>query len=479
MRSVIIAVSLLVSFSASAQDTVNAHNFQLVPNDGDLTNGLGTWTSEKHEEGSISVNFMLEHGKEPLSLVEQNSAGEISTAIIENYSVANLGLFYALTEDVAVTVSAPLFLEANGTQIDSRLGIGDFRIATPIILLTSDENTRSLSVVPFLDIPGSYGQNNMGLSEVAGGGIIAGSLTSEKFFGSANLGLQFAPKINYHNLRGGERIFSSLMGGVMLDDDLALRGEIFFKPTLYKNDQPMSDSPLEAMLSLKGQTGNHLSWTLAGSSALSESVGAPIWRVIGGIDVAFGARNKSDCEPCRDVLLSGSGVFNSEGERINGEVIIRHLFSDGSKILTDRLTEVEGGAYAVGCTVSEELVVITDDELILMEPIYFDFDKATIRFPESQNILNALIRTLHAHPELTLIEVAGHTDSRGSHEYNQNLSQARVNSVVEYLTSHGIERRRLIPVGYGEERLLEDCFTSDEECHQKNRRVQFSILGRE
>src|SRR5690606_15034154 len=110
-----------------------------------------------------------------------------------------------------------------------------------------------------------------------------------------------------------------------------------------ENAQPMSDSPLEAMLSLKGQTGDHLSWTLAGSSALSESVGAPTWRILGGIDVAFGARNQSDCESCVGSVIRGGGIFDSNGQEIDGRVhMVR--FPDGKSMdITEELSWLEDG----------------------------------------------------------------------------------------------------------------------------------------
>lgn len=86
---------------------------------------------------------------------------------------------------------------------------------------------------------------------------------------------------------------------------------------------------------------------------------------------------------------------------------------------------------------------------VILENIFYDFDKATLR-PESEQALdNELINILNDNPNIT-IELAAHTDIRGRDAYNQDLSQRRAQSVVDYLISKGIDPGRLTAVGYGE-----------------------------
>jgi len=78
------------------------------------------------------------------------------------------------------------------------------------------------------------------------------------------------------------------------------------------------------------------------------------------------------------------------------------------------------------------------------------------------------------------IEIGSHTDSRGSDAYNLKLSQARAQSVVDYLIGKGIAPERLVAVGYGETKLVNRCSNGvdcTEEEHQKNRRTTFRIIG--
>ncbi|MDR2057542.1 MAG: OmpA family protein [Dysgonamonadaceae bacterium] len=83
----------------------------------------------------------------------------------------------------------------------------------------------------------------------------------------------------------------------------------------------------------------------------------------------------------------------------------------------------------------------------VIENIFYDFDKATLR-PESKEALDEIIAMLDDNPNVT-IELSAHTDRKGSEAYNQNLSQRRAQSVVDYLITKGIAADRLQAMGYG------------------------------
>lgn len=110
--------------------------------------------------------------------------------------------------------------------------------------------------------------------------------------------------------------------------------------------------------------------------------------------------------------------------------------------------------------------------------IYYDFDQAFIR-KESKSELMKLHKLLKDNPNF-IIEIASHTDARGSNTYNQRLSQRRAEAVVKWLIEHGIERDRLVPRGYGESLTANECkdlVKCDEKDHQMNRRTEFRVLG--
>ena len=84
---------------------------------------------------------------------------------------------------------------------------------------------------------------------------------------------------------------------------------------------------------------------------------------------------------------------------------------------------------------------------VLVRNVFYEFDKADLT-PESTAALDRLTNMLKENPNVT-IELAAHCDYRGNDDYNLRLSQRRAESVVRYLTEHGIEAERLTAKGYG------------------------------
>lgn len=108
-----------------------------------------------------------------------------------------------------------------------------------------------------------------------------------------------------------------------------------------------------------------------------------------------------------------------------------------------------------------------------LENIFFDFDKSTLQ-PASEVELEKLLRFLENNPTLK-IELRGHTDDRGSEEYNQELSEARAQRVKSWLVERGIAQERLTARGFGESQP-EVPNTSDEN-RARNRRTEFRIVA--
>ena len=134
-----------------------------------------------------------------------------------------------------------------------------------------------------------------------------------------------------------------------------------------------------------------------------------------------------------------------------------------------------------GATVKEKTITKTIEmrKLVVgvvsvLRNVYFDFDKATFK-TEAYPELNKL-ETMMKQNENLQVEISGHTDSFGSNLINKKISERRANAVKSFLTSKGIDPRRVKTVGYGEERPL---VSNDDEAEgrQFNRRVEFKVLG--
>lgn len=121
---------------------------------------------------------------------------------------------------------------------------------------------------------------------------------------------------------------------------------------------------------------------------------------------------------------------------------------------------------------------IVIDQAVVVNNVYYDFNKASLR-PESFVELDKLVAFFEANPNIT-VELSAHTDSKGSDAYNQNLSEARAKSVVDYLVSKGIDKSKLLAKGYGETQPVADNENADgsdnPEGRQQNRRTEFKVV---
>ena len=116
---------------------------------------------------------------------------------------------------------------------------------------------------------------------------------------------------------------------------------------------------------------------------------------------------------------------------------------------------------------------VADARATITNPVMFEFDKSDLTADDVVR-LDAKIPLLNANPDLR-IRVAGHTDSRGSDEYNMALGQRRAASAKRYLTQHGIPTARIETVSFGEERPV--ATGDDEGSMAQNRRAEFEIIA--
>ena len=158
-----------------------------------------------------------------------------------------------------------------------------------------------------------------------------------------------------------------------------------------------------------------------------------------------------------DILVSSPGYFN--------------------KLVELELDDIKGKASG-DTTINIEIFLdkIFVGKEIVLDNIYYDLDKATIR-QDAVPALEELVSMLDQNPDLS-IQLSAHTDCRGTSFYNLNLSQRRANSVIRYLMDSGVNQERLVAKGFGESSLSINCECDDctEEEHQTNRRTTFKII---
>jgi outer membrane protein OmpA-like peptidoglycan-associated protein len=155
---------------------------------------------------------------------------------------------------------------------------------------------------------------------------------------------------------------------------------------------------------------------------------------------------------------------------------------EGAGVLVIDGISVEGGERGVG----ESLAVLVDtgatlescqrafDETMNGRNITFESGNARIS-PVSARLLDAVtgVATLCGQ---FVIEIGGHTDTRGADDFNLRLSQERADAVRAYLAGKGVSEEGLLSVGYGETRPLDPAPTP--EAYDKNRRTEFKVIAR-
>lgn len=181
-----------------------------------------------------------------------------------------------------------------------------------------------------------------------------------------------------------------------------------------------------------------------------------------------------------------SGEFVAQGDE--EYLTIGNFFPASQSNITELsdLTCLLSGAYYyiddvyLHCLTCKDTLPIPEDttkyligKTFVLKNIFFEFDKSNI-LQQSYNELQKLIEILNNHPDMK-IEIGGHTDSKGTKEYNQRLSENRAKSVVNYLINNGINEKRLKYKGYGESTPIDD--NNTESGRINNRRVEFKILS--
>ncbi|MCV9387573.1 carboxypeptidase regulatory-like domain-containing protein [Reichenbachiella ulvae] len=168
----------------------------------------------------------------------------------------------------------------------------------------------------------------------------------------------------------------------------------------------------------------------------------------------------------------GHYSFNAHADRIYSFKMKRHkYFTTYSQVDTH---------------IAKTGVVIHDDEMeelfvgkpIVLNDIHFDRGKWNIRSDAAKE-LDKFQMMLKETPGI-VVELSTHTDSRGSDQFNFELSDKRAKSAAQYLVDHGIDQARIVGKGYGETKLVNECQNGvecSEEKHQANRRAEFMVTG--
>lgn len=148
-----------------------------------------------------------------------------------------------------------------------------------------------------------------------------------------------------------------------------------------------------------------------------------------------------------------------------------HYAENGRNIWANLHNNSGGYTIAVADTGNDLGAVLAKTRHVALYGVLFDFNKATLQ-PASDAVLRQVANLFAADKTLKL-EVQGHTDNVGNDTYNQKLSEDRAQSVVVWLTAHGVAAGRLSSKGYGKTMPVAD--NSTDPGRAKNRRVEIAV----
>lgn len=377
----------------------------------------------------------FDYGHEPLEI--RNLATGVRTGIVDDLAMGHFQAGLGFTNWAAAGVSVPvIFYEAYydpntvGAPKQTKSGIGDIRFEPKFMLLDNDIYPIGVAIIPFMTAPTGNRNFFLGNGKFTGGGKVAveGNINHRVWI-SMNWGYQYMPggKFAYFPPNSDAYIDDLLTFGMgvhgRINDTWSLLAEMYGETVVQNAFKSTRQTPIighggarfsPQMRAIKG-----LSFTVAAGGGFTKGVGNPDFHIVGGINYR---------KP-RIVELEEPGAGEAE--------------------------------------------VTPADKIIITQKIHFEFNKSIIR-PISFPILDDVIELLKNNPQIARVAVEGHTDWIGSDAYNQRLSQSRARSVVDYLTSHGIDASRLQAVGYGESRPIADNNTT--EGRAKNRRTEFTVM---
>jgi outer membrane protein OmpA-like peptidoglycan-associated protein len=183
------------------------------------------------------------------------------------------------------------------------------------------------------------------------------------------------------------------------------------------------------------------------------------------------------------VLDATNTVLDTQMSNMNGEVLYDvecqkpytiEVFKDGYISKSFPVAKISQGKVTVDAVIDPIEVIVTETEIIL-NPIYFEYNKSNITKKGAAE-LDKLVYVMSQNDKLK-IYVKAHTDSRGTDEFNLNLSERRANATVAYIVSKGISVDKITGKGFGESEFKVDCQENcTEEEHALNRRSEFMIV---
>jgi len=529
-------LSLLALTSAAHAESMALNRFDPAPA-GDRMFGVAS----PFAAGHLTPHVMLlgDYAHNPLKLHSVPDDADRG-AVVKNQLFLHLNASLALWNRVNLDISAPLAVFQNGDDPSaggqvfsspSSAQFGDLRFGLRVRLLGEYHDPFQLAVGGYVWVPTGANDSFVSSGEVRGlPQLILGGRIDERVVWSAAAGPDIRGKDTFANVDQGTMFkWGAGLGFLLLDNRrLQIGPEAYGAVTL--RDVQKRTTNAEILFDVRYRIVDDVEVAAGAGPGLSSGIGTPDFRgllslaytpeqkkrepvvtpvapppppadrdhdgILDTVDacpdvagVADEDPKKNGCPPPKPVDTDGDGIFDPEDACVSVKGVPDEdpkkngcplpVDTDGDGIFDpEDACPAEKGARdddptKNGCPKS---VRVVENEIVILEQVQFDTGKATIK-SASNPLLDEVAQVLTQHPEMTKVEVQGHTDNRGSAALNKKLSQARADSVRKALVQRGIAAERLVTKGYGPDKPIDE--NSTDEGRQKNRRVQFVILEKQ
>ncbi len=505
--------TLAVPSAAAAQDTsmyLDRLRIGGAPDD-----GVGVWRPQLGEStrffGQIGLGFSLNPYRvesyidtiDQSAIVEEQNGAPV-TAQLTTYVSAGVEIL----ERFSFQLSFPLAVYQDGNSMVNTTALireeinreavvpMDLRLDGRVVFFRNDAKTVKLGAIASLWFPTGNEYSWGGDTSVTGSLGISAEYDARVVAVVLNAGYHFRPNVQINDFKLADELTYGVGAYVPLGGGkFRVGAEATGSSGITEGAGDVDNNPLEWRVEGRMGLGNDPSqgWvSVSGGTRLTAGY-APDFRavaLVGGWFSLFDTKPKpkdfvyvipedtdkdkipDDIDMCPTAAEDGKGTNLDDGcpESLND------MDSDGVPDTQDACPREPGvksdDPAKNGCP--EFIRRGKDSDLIeVLREVEFAFDRADLAqgaFP----ILNEVVRLLKVNPDIELVRIEGHTDDYGSHKYNDDLSQARADSVMRYLVQRGIAEGRLEAKGVGKRRPIFDNSTA--EGRQKNRRVEFHIV---
>ncbi len=436
-------------------------------------------TSSTRDAGDRwSFGAYLNYQRNPLVILSED--GEVVGAFVDGRAGLDLTAAATIVGPLSVGLALPMYGFQTGDFDPSFAGLGDLRIVPKLRILDNRDGV-GLAITAEMRAPthtGDFSGGQRGF--IAHPKAILDHMWNSGLRFGLNLGALLKQEDTFGNVTAGSELSYAAavgyrIGGRMGKTELGIEGV----GGVGLNETQREEVPLEVFLYGKHNLSHDFQVLGGPAFGVLRGFGVPTFRAFVGVRYAptnhdsDGDGVSDPQDKCPSVPEDIDGDTDSDGcpeadkdTDLDG-VIDKHDDCPGAKETINGVDDDDGCPDT-----GDARVIYEDGELMILEDVQFEHGSSRVS-DKSDSLLSQVALMIKANPQIKKVRVEGHTDSSGDSDVNQRLSEARAESVKNYLIRKGVAPERLESRGHGENRPKMK--GDDAEASAKNRRVEFIV----